>query len=110
MVLDVGELERMRLNLIELEGRTRDFHATLATFRRRRSELGAPVVPSAPVLSHRERDILRLIAAGRENTEIASELHFALGTIKMHVRDILAKLESSSRTEAAVRAVRLELI
>ncbi len=64
----------------------------------------------APPLTSREYDILRLIAAGRENAEIAVELHFALGTIKVHVRDILAKLGSSSRTEAAVRAVRLRLI
>jgi DNA-binding NarL/FixJ family response regulator len=51
-----------------------------------------------------------LIAKGCDNTEIAHELHFALGTIKMHVRDILVKLEATSRTEAAVRAVRLRVI
>jgi DNA-binding NarL/FixJ family response regulator len=107
MMLDTGELERMRLNLVTLEARTRDFHATLATFRSRRRSL-APA--NGPVLSERERQILRLIAAGRENTEIADELHFALGTIKMHVREILAKLDATSRTEAAVRAVRLKLI
>jgi DNA-binding NarL/FixJ family response regulator len=111
MMLDSVELERMRANLVVLEARTRDFHATLATFRSRRRSI-APAVDAAhpPALSEREREILRLIAAGRENTEIAERLHFALGTIKMHVREILAKLGATSRTEAAVRAVRLELI
>jgi DNA-binding NarL/FixJ family response regulator len=101
----------MRSNLALLEARTRDFHMTLAAFRERRPDLRAiPRRRAVPALSAREREILRLIAAGRDNTEIAEEMHFALGTIKMHVREILGKLDASSRTEAAVRAVRLELI
>ncbi len=104
----------MSSNLRTFEIRTQQFRGTLARFRALRSS--ATVVPpsgEAPVhlaLSSRECEILRLIAKGHDNTEIAHELHFALGTIKMHVRDILAKLDATSRTEAAVRAVRLRVI
>ncbi len=112
MALNTTEYERMRANLRQLDERTRDFNLSLATFRARRPPHSAAVfgLAAAVPLTPREREILRLVAAGRENTEIAEELHFALGTIKMHVRDILDKLDASSRTEAAVRAVRLSLI
>ena len=50
-----------------------------------------------------EANIARL---ERENAEIAEELHFGIGTIKLHVREILQKLGASTRTEAAVLAVR----
>ena len=110
MVIDTRGLERMRANLQILDERTRAFNLTLARFRARRRDVRGARRDRPPELTTRERDILRLIAAGRENVEIAYELHFALGTIKMHVRDILAKLDASSRTEAAVRAVRLRLI
>jgi len=112
MAIDTMELERMRSNLLLLEERTREFHRTLANFRARRPDRAgfASEPPADLVMSERERAILRLIAKGHDNTEIANELHFALGTIKMHVREILAKLGATSRTEAAVRAVRLRLI
>jgi len=112
MVLDTNEWERLRSNLRVLDERTQHFHRSLATFRALRSR-SAPPDREAPVhlaLTARECEILRLIAKGHDNTEIAQELHFALGTIKMHVRDILAKLDATSRTEAAVRAVRLRVI
>jgi DNA-binding NarL/FixJ family response regulator len=54
--------------------------------------------------------ILRLIADGVGNEAIGERLHFGHGTIKLHVRDILAKFETSNRTAAAVKAVRLGII
>ena len=108
MVVNASQLERMSFNLQLLEVRTQRFQRALAAFRTLRPPAGESSVQVA--LSVRECDILRLIAAGRDNDEIALELHFALGTIKMHVRDILAKLDATSRTEAAVRAVRLRVI
>jgi NarL family two-component system response regulator LiaR len=114
MVLDASELERMNSNLRTLEVRTQQFRGTIARFRTLRAAAAAhDAADEAPVhlaLTARECEILRLIAKGHDNTEIAHELHFALGTIKMHVRDILAKLDATSRTEAAVRAVRLRVI
>lgn len=57
-------------------------------------------------LSAREREVLRLIATGKENSEIAHELNISPRTAKNHVSSILTKLEVPSRVQAAVYAVR----
>jgi two-component system, NarL family, response regulator LiaR len=57
-------------------------------------------------LSSREREVLRLIAIGKENSEIASELNISPRTAKNHVSSILTKLDVPSRVQAAVYAVR----
>lgn len=61
-------------------------------------------------LTPREIDVLELIVAGYGNTEIGEKLFLSLGTVKTHVRNILAKLAASDRTQAAVRALRAGLI
>ena len=61
-------------------------------------------------LTPRETEILRLIANGRGNAEIAETLFLGLGTVKGHIRDILEKLAASDRTQAAVVALRRGLI
>jgi NarL family two-component system response regulator LiaR len=70
--------------------------------------LGAP--PQArsadSPLTPRELDVLRLIADGIGNNEIAERLHIGLGTVKGHIRDILEKLSAADRTQAAVNAMR----
>jgi DNA-binding NarL/FixJ family response regulator len=70
--------------------------------------LGAPAPhPSADSpLTPRELDVLRLIADGIGNAEIAERLHIGLGTVKGHIRDILEKLSAADRTQAAVNALR----
>jgi DNA-binding NarL/FixJ family response regulator len=57
-------------------------------------------------LSARELDVLRLIARGMENSEIAETLHISRRTAKNHVSNILAKLGLPSRVQAAIYAVR----
>jgi DNA-binding NarL/FixJ family response regulator len=58
-------------------------------------------------LSPRELDVLRLIARGYANQQIARELFLSLSTVKKHVRRVISKLGVSDRTQAAVRAVEL---
>ncbi len=61
-------------------------------------------------LTKRETDVLRMIADGRGNGEIAVGLSIGLGTVKGHIRDILEKLAAADRTQAAVVALRRGLI
>jgi len=62
-----------------------------------------------PHLTSREQTVLRLVADGATNREIASALHLSAGTVKVHVERILAKLGVAHRTQAAVRAIELGL-
>lgn len=61
-------------------------------------------------LSAREIEILRLLAGGYANKEIAGALHLAEGTIKNYVSTLMEKLESSDRTRAVLKAISLKLI
>jgi DNA-binding CsgD family transcriptional regulator len=61
-------------------------------------------------LSRRELEVLRLVAVGRTNREIARELFLSIRTVDMHVRNILAKLDSASRAEATHKASELGLL
>jgi NarL family two-component system response regulator LiaR len=61
-------------------------------------------------LTEREHDVLRLIAQGRSNREIADQLHITEGTVKGHVSNILSKLHLQDRTQAALFAVRSGLV
>jgi DNA-binding CsgD family transcriptional regulator len=69
------------------------------------NQYAAPATPpSAPVdslLSSRELDVLRLIAAGRSNLQIADELVLSVNTVQRHVSNILIKTGAANRTEAA---------
>jgi two-component system, NarL family, response regulator LiaR len=67
-------------------------------------------VPVASPLTGRETEILRMIADGKGNAEIASTLDLGLGTVKGHIRDILEKLVAGDRTQAAVVALRRGLL
>jgi DNA-binding NarL/FixJ family response regulator len=62
------------------------------------------------VLSHRETDVLTLVARGLSNKEIARELSITESTVKTHVSGILAKLELPSRTQLALYAARTGLV
>jgi len=65
---------------------------------------------NAPRLSDRELEVLRLVARGLSNKDIAAELVIAENTVKNHVRNILEKLQLHSRMEAVVYAVREKLL
>ena len=71
-------------------------------------EVRAPESPEK--LTERETDVLRLLALGRANKEIALELNIGEKTVKTHVSGILRKLGVPSRTQAALYAVRIGLV
>jgi DNA-binding NarL/FixJ family response regulator len=66
--------------------------------------------PLVVPLSDRELEVLRLMADGRSNREIAAALFLAEGTVKNHVTNVLAKLGARDRTQAALRARALRLL
>ena len=71
-------------------------------------EVRAPDSPEA--LTERETEVLRLLARGQANKEIARDLQIGEQTVKTHVSNILAKLGVQSRTQAALYAARIGLV
>ncbi|HZM76297.1 MAG TPA: response regulator transcription factor [Candidatus Limnocylindrales bacterium] len=83
----------------------------VAQFARMPVEGAAPrPQPLVVPLSERELEVLRLLANGRSNKEIAAQLFLAEGTVKNRVTNVLAKLNARDRTQAALRARALGLI
>jgi LuxR family transcriptional regulator, maltose regulon positive regulatory protein len=73
----------------------------------------SPTPPSTDLpeaLSERELEVLQLIAAGKSNRRIASELFVSVGTVKTHVNNLYRKLDAHSRTQAVARARELKLL
>jgi LuxR family maltose regulon positive regulatory protein len=68
------------------------------------------VEPLAEPLSDRELEVLRLVAAGMKNAQIARELFVVVGTVKTHLNSIYRKLGVRSRTQAISRARELDLL
>ena len=81
-----------------------DLAAGLAGEIRRRNE------PDVPVLSPREREVLKLIANGRSIPAIAKELYLAPSTVKTHVQRLYEKLGVSDRAAAVAEAMRRKLL
>ena len=71
---------------------------------------GFHVAATGETVSPREVDVLRLIADGANNAEIAQQLVFCFHTVKTHVAHILAKLNVTSRRAAALQARHLGVI
>jgi LuxR family maltose regulon positive regulatory protein len=95
----------------------------IAAFAAESTEAGTPRlhVPGASIwqdadgrlletLTARELDVLRLMAQGASNAEIAAGLTVSLGTAKWHVGHVLAKLGATSRTQALLRAQQVGLV
>lgn len=71
-------------------------------------EVQAPVSPEP--LTERETEVLKLLAQGQANKQIARALHIGEQTVKTHVSNILSKLGVQSRTQAALHAARIGLV
>ncbi len=66
--------------------------------------------PSAPLLSERERDVLRWISLGASNKVVAQKLAISPSTVRTHVENAFRKLESSTRAAATLKATQLGLL
>ena len=85
-------------------------HIAAKVLQRVRAFGAASDVQAGPELSDRETEVLRLIANGKDNSEIAQELHISPKTVKNHISNILMKLQIENRIQAAVYAVRRGLV
>ncbi|WP_217242464.1 response regulator transcription factor [Streptomyces sp. AC555_RSS877] len=70
----------------------------------RRGRAGTGPVPPGSTLTARELDVVRLVARGRTNEEVAAELHVSLSTVKTHVGSVQRKLATRNRVEIAAWA------
>ena len=66
--------------------------------------------PQIDQLTEREKEVLQLLAKGLSNRDVAQRLSLSEGTVKIHVSNILGKLQVSSRTEAAMLAIQQGLV
>lgn len=82
---------------------TVDSHAMQAMRKREKSAVGADLTP-------RELEVMALLAAGLSNNDIAEKLTLSTGTVRLHVSNILAKLEAPNRTTAVVLAMKHGLV
>ncbi len=100
--------KRLLLDLIDEEHKERRPPSQRAPERR---PIGGEYPPEAlpSSLSAREVKVLRLVARGQTNQQIAENLLLSLSTVKKHVRQIISKLDVSDRTQAAIRALELGL-
>ena len=83
-----------------------EVHLDAGVARRLMASLRAPKEDPLGALTEREREILRMVAAGKANKRIAEELVISERTARTHVSNILRKLDLASRTQAALWAVR----
>jgi DNA-binding NarL/FixJ family response regulator len=71
---------------------------------------GPEAADRLPTLTKREREVLRLLADGMRNEQVARELSISPLTVRTHVKKAMEKLEADTRTEAVARAMRASLI
>jgi len=71
---------------------------------------GMSTTPGLALLTPREQEVLKLVAEGRTNKDIGKELSITEDTVKKHMQSIIAKLNASSRTDAAMKATRAGII
>ena len=104
-------LEEAREICVPLEARPVLERATELEERLEELRSRAPSTASAPAgLTRRELEVLRLVAGGMSNQEIAAELVLSEHTVHRHVANVLAKLGVSSRTAAVAEAAKLDLL
>jgi LuxR family transcriptional regulator, maltose regulon positive regulatory protein len=82
----------------------------LAALERDSAPAASPTAGLSEPLSERELEVLALIAVGKSNRSIASELFISVGTVKTHLNNLYRKLDAHSRTQALARARDLNLI
>jgi LuxR family maltose regulon positive regulatory protein len=109
--VDLGEPMKFLLERLKSEGgELKDYVLTLLAAFAGESARGSRAQPLVEAMSERELEILRLMAKGLSNRQIAERLVITVGTAKSHVHHILEKMGTESRTQAAAKARELGLV
>jgi LuxR family maltose regulon positive regulatory protein len=116
--IDEGEPMAVLLRQAAVKGIAPDYVARLLSAfestTEKRPATPTPAISAAATLveplSERELEVLRLMAAGLSNHEIADNLIIGVGTVKSHVHSILGKLDARDRTQAVLKAQELKLV
>ena len=112
--VDEGEGMERLLRRAAVRGIALDYTSYLLDAFQSKADPFSPAIPGVEPLSEplteREVEVLRLIAAGLTNRQIAEELVVALGTVKAHINSIYRKLDVSNRVQAVSRARELKLL
>ena len=103
--LDEGLARQLLQRLAGEDEEERDAEALAEARKERRAAM-----PMSRGITPREAEVLRLLAQGWTNPQIAQDLAVSKGTAKIHVQNIISKLGVSDRTQAAVRAIELGLL
>ena len=103
-------LEARRRNRLEPPVPAHYLRKLLAALERDRSDTASPEAVLSEPPSERELEVLTLVAAGKSNRQIASELFVSVGTVKTHVNNLYRKLGAHSRTQAVAKAKELNLL
>jgi two-component system, NarL family, response regulator DevR len=105
------------VDAVELAGIIRSVHRGQSGFDGRSAQLvvrsltGDPAVqPAAAALTHRELEVVRLVAGGATNPQVARELYVSESTVKYHLRTAMRKLGARDRTELVFRASKLGVL
>lgn len=109
----IDEYVRVREQLHIFENQHRSVLDRYGEFQEQLRELEARFMPDddgLPLLSTRQLDVLRLIAAGLTNEEMGRELFIAPDTVRTHVRDLLNRLGAKNRPQAVAEGMRRGLI
>jgi DNA-binding NarL/FixJ family response regulator len=98
--------EQLVASIIAVHQGNANFHPKVTPALMGRPAVKKEIENPFSMLTKREQEVLREIAKGRSNKEIAAELHITEQTVKTHVSNVLAKLEVDDRTQAALYAVK----
>jgi DNA-binding CsgD family transcriptional regulator len=111
-LVDLGEQRAHAINDVRSLRRAAALRGRLASASPRRHVVAGPEAAPDPAdpLSAREREVLRHLAAGRTNREIAATMSFSVSTVRAATMAIYRKLEANGRTDAVARALQLGLL
>lgn len=111
-VLKNGETQAIRDSLHRAgNGKTAPAESQLAKIQRTmRAEVDVTTLPKELPLTCREAQVLRHVALGLSNKEIAKSLTISVETVKEHVQNVLRKMKANDRTDAAVRSIKLGIL